>query len=545
VEEKKRLVRFILARVVVVSLFLISTAILDTSESGGGISAPALTGITRLVVATYLISVLSLVLLWATDRLHRAITYLLIIWDLGFVTLLLLLTGGIASPYSFLYLLSIISASMLLSRREALYSASLCAILYGAIMDLHYFGRLRSIGLPPEAAQQVDPGTLFVIISVNIVAFLLTAVLTGYLAERLRASEKALRKQAIDFEELERLSTSIVSNLSSGLMTVNDEGRIRVFNPYAERLTGYFQEDVYDHPLSEVIPAFVPLMESIFGPSQDEIEYRNRQGKTFVFGFKSVPIPDKEGTIVGAIIDFQDLTLVKKMKAELERADRLAAIGELSARIAHEIRNPLASISGSVQLIAGGKNIDPQDKVLLDIVLRETERLNTLIKDFLAYARPTRPVKTSIRLGWLLRELKTLLETDQRFSGITIREECPEDLTIFVDGDQFRQVLWNLFVNAAEAMSGAGTITFRALVSGGGAEAKAGYPVLLTVTDTGAGISEEELVRLFEPFHSTKAGGSGLGLAMVYRIIETHGGRIRVSSVKGTGTEFTISLPGE
>ena len=257
-EEKKRLVRFVLVRVVVVSLFLVSTAILDTNESGN-ISAPALTGITRLVIATYLISVLSLVLLWATDRLHRAITYLLIVWDLGFVTLLLLLTGGIASPYSFLYLLSIISASMLLSRREALYSAALCAILYGAIMDLHYFGRLRSIGLPPEAAQQVDPGTLFVIISVNIVAFLLTAVLTGYLAERLRASEKALRKQAIDFEELERLSTSIVSNLSSGLLTVNEEGRIRVFNPYAERLTGYSQEDVYDHPLSEVIPAFAPL----------------------------------------------------------------------------------------------------------------------------------------------------------------------------------------------------------------------------------------------------------------------------------------------
>jgi len=543
-EEKKRLVRFVLARVVVVSLFLISTAILDTSEPDS-IITPALTGLTRLVVATYLISVLSLVLLWATDRLHRAITYLLIVWDLGFVTLLLLLTGGIASPYSFLYLLSIISASMLLSRREALYSAALCAILYGAIMDLHYFGRLTTLGLPPEAARQVDPGTLFVIISVNIVAFLLTAVLTGYLAERLRASEKALRKQAIDFEELERLSASIVSNLSSGLMTVNDEGRIRVFNPYAERLTGCFQEDVYDHPLSEVIPAFAPLMESIFGPSQDEIEYRNRQGKTFVFGYKSVPIPDKDGTMVGTIIDFQDLTLVKKMKAELERADRLAAIGELSARIAHEIRNPLASISGSVQLIVGGKNIDPQDKVLLNIVLRETERLNTLIKDFLAYARPTQPVKTKIKLGWILGEIKALLEADPRFSGISFREECPEGLVLFVDGDQFRQVLWNLFVNAAEAMGGDGTITCRAVVPGGGAEPLAGCPILLSVSDTGVGIDEEELGQLFEPFHSTKPGGSGLGLAMVYRIIDAHGGRIRVSSIKGQGTEFTISLPGE
>ncbi|NMC74998.1 MAG: PAS domain-containing sensor histidine kinase, partial [Geobacteraceae bacterium] len=164
--EKERLVHFILARVVVVSLFLLSTTILDIRESYD-IPEHAFSGIARLVVATYLVSILSLVLVWATSRFHRALTYVQIVWDVGFVTLLLLFTGGISSPYSFLYLLTIISASILLSRHEALSIAALCALLYGGIMDLHYYGRLAPLGLPPELALQFEPGALFFIIFVN------------------------------------------------------------------------------------------------------------------------------------------------------------------------------------------------------------------------------------------------------------------------------------------------------------------------------------------------------------------------------------------
>jgi len=536
VQEKNRLIRLVFARVVVVSLFLFSTTILDMRWMDE-VTEQSVSGITRLVIAAYLFSIVSVVFLWVLDRFRRAFTYWQIIWDVGFVTALLLLTGGVGSPYSFLYLLTIIGASILLSRREAILTAALCAILYGAIMDLHYFGKLSTLGLPPESALQFRPDALFFIISINIIAFFITAFLTGYLSERLRESETALRARSVDLEELERLNSSIVANINSGLLTITEEGRIRVLNPYAERLIGMSQQDVYDRPLHEVLPDFERFMHRLTDLDREEMEYRTKTGETLIFGFKSVPFMDKEGNPLGIIIDFQDLTQIMKMKAELERADRLAAIGELSARIAHEIRNPLASISGSVQLIAQGSNIDPGDRKLLAIVLRETGRLNKLIGDFLLYARPMQPNRANVPLRGLITDLGALLEADSRFSGVAIRNDCPEELLVFADGDQLRQVFWNLFVNAADAMEGVGTITVNALRGDG--------QVSISVADTGAGMDEAEQRRLFEPFRTTKPGGTGLGLALVYRIIEAHGGGIRVASEKGKGAVFTVTIPEE
>ncbi len=542
VEENKRLIRFVFARVVVVSLFLISTTIL-------GIRGPEanpeyiLPDITQLVVASYLLSVFVLIVLRSTSRFNRGLTYLQIVWDLGFVTLLLLLTGGIGSPYSFLYLLSIISASILLSRKEALYTASLCGILYGALMDLHYYGRLLPLGLSSASAQQFQPAAFFFIISVTIFGFFLTAFLTGYLAEKLKASEKALLKRMIDFEELERLNSSIVSNLNSGLLTITNDGKIRAFNRYAEQLTGVSQEEAYDRPLIEILPGFGPFMGRIVNISREEMVHKRADGEEMVIGFKSVPFTDKDGVALGVIIDFQDLTQIIKMKAELARADRLAAIGELSARIAHEIRNPLAAISGSVQLIANGGSIDVTDRRLLDIIVRETERLNKLIRDFLDYARPTQPNKKLVNLSSLVDEILELMAADSRFEGVLIRNKCPENLDVFVDSDKFRQVLWNLMVNAVEAIEDAGVIGIDAEEIGSSYELNGAGAVLIRISDTGSGMDAEALKRVFEPFHTTKAGGTGLGLATVYRVIEAHGGKIRVSSVKGKGTEFTIVLP--
>jgi two-component system sensor histidine kinase PilS (NtrC family) len=539
--EKRRLAWFILIRVAVVSLFLISTIILNAREpqSAGAIE---LTGLYRLIIPTYLFSIFSLLILKLSRGLHRTLTYAQIIWDLFLVTMLLLLTGGISSPYSFLYMLSIINASVLLARREAIYTASLCGILYGAILDFQYYGKLAVFGL--SQAQYYDARYILYTIFVNILAFFLTAFLTGYLAERVKTSETALKEKVIDYEELERLNSSIVSNIDSGLISINNDGRVRVFNHHAAELTGITQEEAYDRPLAEVIEGFTSFADNIHTFCEGEIDYNTQKEEQMIFGFRSVPFPDKEGNPAGVIIHFKDLTQLKRMKEQLQKADRLAAIGELSARIAHEIKNPLASISGSVQLISLDDRIAGADKKLLQIIVRETERLNALINDFLSYARPSQPMKMPVLLRQLLADMTAILAVDPRFKNVTIQNNCQEGLTLAVDRDQIRQVFWNLLLNAAEAMPMAGTIKINAMIEKDGEKVSSREErAKIVIADNGSGMTENDLQRVFEPFFTTKSGGTGLGLAIVYRIIESHGGSIFVESAVDAGTTFTIFLP--
>jgi two-component system sensor histidine kinase PilS (NtrC family) len=544
-ENKKQLSWFILLRVVVVSIFLVSAIILNAKEPGS-FGDEALSGLVRLILATYLFSIVSLAVLRYTEKLQQVLTYAQIIWDLLLITILILLTGGISSPYSFLYILSIINASVLLARREAIYTASLCAILYGAILDFQFYGKLGFFGLSQLPAHQFGAKYVFYTIFINILAYYLTAFLTGYLAERARRSEHALCEKEIDYEELERLHSSIVFNLDNGLLTLNKEGKIRVFNGYAAELTGTSQEEAYDRLLTEIIPGIVPSEGEPMIIRRGEVEYKNPFDVDMMLGYKTVPLFDKDGNRGGVIVALQDITKLKRMEAELKKTDRLAAIGELSARIAHEIRNPLAAISGSVQLIAQGEQVAASDKKLLEIVLRETDRLNELIRDFLAYARPTQPLKMPILLRPFLADLTALLLSDPRFEKVEVCNDSQDKITIDADRDQFQQVFWNLLVNAAEAMPSGGKINLGAeLLAEQDLGVYLGDVVKIIVSDNGFGMSREDMKRVFEPFFTTKPGGTGLGLATVYRIVEAHSGIILVDSTNGTGTAFTIYLPVE
>jgi len=540
--DRNRILWFILLRVVVISVFLASiiTFGLDSQEA---LAEGALAVLARLVLATYIFSLISLLALRFTRQI-RTITYAQIVWDVILVTTLILITGGVNSPYAFLYFLSIISASVLLTRFDAYYTASLCVILYGAILDFQYYGRLVPLGLSQLPAQRYGAGYIFYLIFLHSASFYLTAYLAGSLSERARRSESALQEKAIDYEELERLNSSIVSTIDSGLLTINSEARIRVFNRYAEVLTGVSQMEAYDRPLYQVIPGFAAFQDGIFGALNGEFEHKRRDGERMLLSFKSVPLTDKEGETAGAILDLHDLTEMKRMAGELKRADRLAAVGELSARMAHEIRNPLAAISGSVQLVALRQWVDEKDKRLFSIILRETDRLDGLLRNFLFYAKPSQPNKVPLNLRRVIADLCALLSTDPRLGRVRIENGLPDDLVVVFDKDQCSQIFWNLLVNGAESITGEGRIVIEGeLERGIAGDAGDGDQVRICVRDSGCGMSQADVKRVFEPFFTTKQGGTGLGLATVYRIVETHGGRISVASVQGEGTTVTLYLP--
>ena len=531
--SERRLRLFIYARIIVSFLFLAATLLLEYQDSSVAIERFQ-PGLIRLMAFSFVFSIISLVSLKKL-RFTPFLTYLQVIWDILFVSVLVLFTGGILSPYSFLYLLSIMIAGMLLGRRQALYTASLCGILYGTILDFQYFGYLSFIGLSQEVAYQFGAFQLFYTISFNLIAFGLTAFITGLLAERARLSEEALKRSSIDYFELAQLNSAIVAHSDSGLLTTTVAGRIRVFNPYAEAIVGLSQSDVYDKQIESVFPQLSAPAFPNYGSLNREFVYRKPDGTAMTLGYRVDPFNDSNGVLAGYIVNFRDITSLRRMEAALKKADRLAALGELSARMAHEIRNPLAALCGSVQLLSSAADIQQHDARLLAIVTREAERLDALISDFLMYARPAPPQLETIHLYRYIEEEFLFLAHDSRFASITMQNHVPTYVDITVDPNQLHQVIINLMQNAADALPDGGVVQIESSSTSG--------TVSINISDNGAGIADDAVQHLFEPFWTTKPSGTGLGLAISYRIIEAHGGSLTVESPPAGGCRFVITLP--
>jgi len=532
-------------RVVVISVFL-GTIIIFKIKSG---QIPFIVPVTILIATTYLLTIIYSVLLKLINNL-RFLCYLQLIGDILVETGVIYISGGIESPFAFLFILSIIASSIILYRRGGYIIASLSSILYGTLVNLEFYNILHPLTFDSSSVNISPIGeTVIYTLFLNISAFFLVAFLSGYLSEKLKRTGEELEEKSEDLIQLKTFHESVVTNMGSGLMTADLNGRIVSFNLAAEVITGYKFYDVRGRYYSEFFN--IPLLKGDFNsltdnPVRMEDIFIRKDGINIHIGMNISPLKDDKNNVRGIICVFQDLTTIKEMKEKVIKNEKLAAIGRISAGIAHEIRNPLASISGSIQVLKDELSLHDPNIKLMDIILRETERLNSIITQFLIYASPYKKNLQTCNIKELITETITLLKNSKEYpSNLNIDTSFKNNgITINADSKQIKQVIWNLCLNSIQAMNKGGRMTisvnppYPPLVKGG-----EGGLVDIIIKDTGAGISETDLQKIFDPFFTTKEEGTGLGLSTVQKIIEGHNGSINIESKEGYGTTVKITLP--
>jgi two-component system, NtrC family, sensor histidine kinase PilS len=471
---------------------------------------------------------LFLVSVWTEHRLQAILQ---VLSDLAMVTLVVHLTGGIDSSLNFLYPLVIIVACMLLPRAWGYLSAALAFIFFGTILELDYYGVIPSFSNSHPKLKALQ-----VVIFVNLFAYFAIAYLTGLLVAKLRQVDVQLKDASGALQNLQALHENIVQSMSEGVITTGLDGRITLVNRAAQQLLEISEAELCGRSVADLFQDPLPH----FGSSRGDAEVRyvaaNRFRKTFRVMVSALNVNVSDG--LGFVYTFDDLTEIRRLEREVRMQDRLAAVGRLAAAIAHEIRNPLTSIAGAVSMLSDAPALSPEERHLLEIVTRESERLNGIITDFLAYSRGKQYRFERVDLAPLLEDALTLLEHRlmAEGAGIRIERNLPKsEALVLADGDKLKQVFWNFAENAIRAMKKTGGKLTVSLT-------ERGPDWEMSFTDTGPGISPQQSEKIFEPFQSNFEGGTGLGLAIVYQIVQAHEGKVWARSEAGKGTSFVLRL---
>ena len=470
------------------------------------------------------------VLLLSFWREHQIQAALQVLTDLVMVSIVIHETGGWDSSLNFLYPLVIIVAAVLLPGVWARLVAALAFILYGTVLELNYYGLV-----PSYCTTHPGLKALQAIIFVNLFAFLAVAYLAGLLTAKLRQVGVQLKDASGALEDLQALHENIVHSISSGLITTGLDGRITLVNAAAEKLLERTSAGLIGTPVGEWFLDALPGIEGQKQHAEVRFDSPSKFRKTFRVRVAALTVPERE--TLGFVYVLDDLTEIRRLEREVRMQDRLAAVGRLAAAIAHEIRNPLTSIAGSVSMLSGVPEMNGEHRRLLDIVTRESQRLNAIITDFLAYSRTKQYRFEKANLIHLLEDTLTLMEhrMTAENTGISInRRYAVPQASVFADGDKIKQVFWNLCENAVRAMKGGGTLTV--------AVEPLGHDWQVAVQDTGAGMTPQQIEKIFEPFQSNFEGGTGLGLAIVYQIMQAHEGKVWARSKPGQGTTFVLRL---
>ena len=500
-----------------------------------------------LIGLTYALTISYALTLQFVDR-HRWLVDLQLAGDALIVSAFIYFTGGITSYVTSLYVLPIAAGSTVQYRRGGLLVAMLGTVLYIGLVLAQYFAAsslLPSVWLNPYSLALPARNTAEFTVALNVFGFFAVALLSGSLANRLRSAGAQLEQASTEIADLQALNQHVIDSLPSGLATTDAGQRILTFNRGAESITGVPCRSAVGRALDEVLQLPAPVMESIQndllakGARRHEFRYRTADGRgDLEIGLTATHL-ETPGGRAGLLFTFQDVTAIKKLERDAAIQQRLAAVGEMAAGIAHEIRNPLASMSGSIQILRQELPLSSEQEQLMDIVLRESERLNTTIRSFLAYARPQRFQIERFDVRRALNDAALLLRNSSEVhDGHEIVVDVPaSELWYEADEGQIKQIVWNLATNGLRAMPDGGQLRLIGRIE------PASEGVVLTVRDQGVGIPAEELDALFQPFHGSFPKGSGLGLAIVHRIVTDYSGEIQVSSQPGAGTSVSVRLP--
>jgi two-component system sensor histidine kinase PilS (NtrC family) len=544
--ERRRRLLWLNAARVVVSTLLLGLAVAFQLIAPGSVPVDPfffLIGLTYALSAIYAVALPAMLRRsWLVD--------LEFVFDACLVTAFIHFTGGVTSYFSLLYVLPVVGAASLQFRTGGIRVALIGASAYGALVVAQYSGSagyvagesvpdMRSF-LPPAHVAEYT-------VAANAIALFAVALVGGSLADRLRRVDARLAHASHALADLQAFNQHVIQSLTSGLITTDRAGRIVAFNRAAEVITGHESAAVLGRSAGDVLQLpsdFMALLHAgLPGERARRVDFTfQTEQEARDIGLSAAHLITPDGR-TGFLLTFQDVTTLRRLEREARQRQQLAAVGEMAAGIAHEIRNPLASMRGSIQVLRAELKLTEEQSHLMDIVLRESDRLNDTIRSFLSYARPQPLQARAVDLTRLLRDTATLLRNSPDvLPSHCISVDAPEGgLVVEADDAQVRQVIWNLATNGLRAMPEGGELILRARVqaSGTGDEGAA-----LEVVDHGVGIRAEQLDSLFQPFNGSFAKGTGLGLAIVHRIVSDHGGEVRVESETGRGTTVLVTLPG-
>jgi len=540
----RRKIAWLIAIRAIISTILLGSAIVTQITAPGSFAVDPfffLIGLTYALTISYALTVR-----YVDD--YRWLVDFQLAGDALIVSAFIYFTGGITSYFTSLYVLPIVAGSTVQFRRGGMLVATLSAVLYVGLVVAQYMaasGLLTDPWLTRYAQALPGPSFARYTVALNVFGFFAVALLSGSLADSLKSAGARLQQASTQIADLTALNQHVIDSLPSGLATTDQSDRILTFNRAAQAITGVPFQSAVGRPIGEVMRLPAPVNDAIHdglrhpGTHRHEFWFRPADGRSDIEVGLSATHLETPGGRAGYLFTFQDVTSIKKLERDAAIQQRLAAVGEMAAGIAHEIRNPLASMSGSIQILRQELPLSTEQEQLMDIVLRESERLNTTIRSFLAYARPQRFQIQRFDVRRALNDTTLLLRNsiEVQDGHEILLDVPPGELWYEADEGQIKQIIWNLATNGLRAMPDGGRLRLT------GALEPSSEGVVLTVQDEGIGIPATELEGLFQPFNGRFTKGSGLGLAIVHRIVADYHGEIRVSSQPGAGTSVSVRLP--